>query len=106
MRNRTRGKVTLPMVIRMPYAGGIGGVEHHCDSSESYYAHTPGLTVVAPATVADAYTLLRKAIEFPDPVDLHGAEEALLGQGRSRSRRGRSRASGRPSYGGKARTRR
>ncbi|MEV0799282.1 alpha-ketoacid dehydrogenase subunit beta [Kribbella sp. NPDC050281] len=68
MRNRTRGKITLPMVIRMPYAGGIGGVEHHCDSSESYYAHTPGLTVVAPATVADAYTLLRRAIEMPDPV--------------------------------------
>jgi pyruvate dehydrogenase E1 component beta subunit len=68
MRNRTRGRVTLPMVIRMPYAGGIGGVEHHCDSSESYYAHTPGLTVVAPSTVADAYTLLRKAIEHPDPV--------------------------------------
>jgi pyruvate dehydrogenase E1 component beta subunit len=68
MRNRTRGRITLPMVIRMPYAGGIGGVEHHSDSSESYYAHTPGLTVVAPATVADAYTLLRKAIEFPDPV--------------------------------------
>jgi pyruvate dehydrogenase E1 component beta subunit len=68
MRNRTRGKVTLPMVIRVPYAGGIGGVEHHCDSSESYYAHTPGLTVVAPATVADAYTLLRRAIELPDPV--------------------------------------
>jgi pyruvate dehydrogenase E1 component beta subunit len=68
MRNRTRGRVALPMVIRVPYAGGIGGVEHHCDSSESYYAHTPGLTVVVPATVADAYTLLRKAIEWPDPV--------------------------------------
>jgi 2-oxoisovalerate dehydrogenase E1 component beta subunit len=68
MRNRTRGRITLPMVIRMPYAGGIGGVEHHCDSSESYYAHTPGLTVVAPATAADAYTLLRRAIELPDPV--------------------------------------
>ncbi|GAA1680120.1 alpha-ketoacid dehydrogenase subunit beta [Kribbella yunnanensis] len=68
MRNRTRGRVALPMVIRMPYAGGIGGVEHHCDSSESYYAHTPGLTVVAPSTVADAYTLLRRAIEWPDPV--------------------------------------
>jgi pyruvate dehydrogenase E1 component beta subunit len=68
MRNRTRGRIALPMVIRIPYAGGIGGVEHHCDSSESYYAHTPGLTVVAPATVADAYTLLRKAIEWPDPV--------------------------------------
>lgn len=41
--NRTRGSLRLPMVIRIPYAGGIGGVEHHCDSSESYYAHTPGL---------------------------------------------------------------
>lgn len=66
--NRTRGSLRLPMVIRIPYAGGIGGVEHHCDSSEAYYAHTPGLTVVAPATNADAYGLLRAAIESPDPV--------------------------------------
>ncbi|MET8148505.1 alpha-ketoacid dehydrogenase subunit beta [Actinoplanes sp. NPDC049668] len=68
MRNRTRGRVTLPMVIRVPYAGGIGGVEHHCDSSEAYWAHTPGLHVVAPATPADAYGLLRDAIASPDPV--------------------------------------
>ncbi len=68
MRNRTKGKVGLPIVIRIPYAGGIGGVEHHCDSSESYYVHTPGLTVLAPATVADAYTMLRDAIELDDPV--------------------------------------
>jgi 2-oxoisovalerate dehydrogenase E1 component beta subunit len=68
MRNRTRGKVTLPMVIRVPYAGGIGGVEHHCDSSEAYYAHTPGLQLVAPATASDAYVLLREAIASPDPV--------------------------------------
>ena len=68
MRNRTRGAIALPMVIRVPYAGGIGGVEHHSDSSEAYYAHTPGLTVVTPATVADAYSLLREAIEYPDPV--------------------------------------
>ncbi|MCR3748954.1 alpha-ketoacid dehydrogenase subunit beta [Lentzea californiensis] len=68
MGNRTRGKVRLPIVIRIPYAGGIGGVEHHCDSSEAYYAHTPGLTVVAPATNADAYGLLRAAIASPDPV--------------------------------------
>ncbi len=67
-RNRTRGRVTLPMVIRIPYAGGIGGVEHHCDSSEAYYAHTPGLKVVTPATVEDAYWLLRDAIADPDPV--------------------------------------
>jgi pyruvate dehydrogenase E1 component beta subunit len=68
MRNRTAGRVNLPMVIRVPYGGGIGGVEHHSDSSEAYYAHTPGLKVVTPATVQDAYTLLREAINDPDPV--------------------------------------
>ncbi|KRF08299.1 2-oxoisovalerate dehydrogenase [Arthrobacter sp. Soil782] len=68
MPNRTKGKVKLPLVMRIPYAGGIGGVEHHCDSSESYYVHTPGLTVLAPATVRDAYLMLRDAIRFPDPV--------------------------------------
>lgn len=68
LRNRTRGVLSVPMVIRVPYAGGIGGVEHHCDSSEAYYAHTPGLKVVTPATVADAYGLLREAIDDPDPV--------------------------------------
>ncbi|TMQ90317.1 alpha-ketoacid dehydrogenase subunit beta [Actinomadura soli] len=68
MRNRTRGRVELPLVIRIPYAGGIGGVEHHCDSSEAYYAHTPGLKVVTPATVEDAYSLLLEAIDDPDPV--------------------------------------
>ncbi|GGQ41839.1 pyruvate dehydrogenase E1 component beta subunit [Actinomadura coerulea] len=67
-RNRTRGRLSLPMVIRIPYAGGIGGVEHHCDSSEAYYAHTPGLKVVTPATADDAYWLLRDAVTDPDPV--------------------------------------
>jgi 2-oxoisovalerate dehydrogenase E1 component beta subunit len=68
MGNRTKGAMRMPIVIRIPYAGGIGGVEHHCDSSESYYVHTPGLTVVAPATPQDAYGLLREAIRCPDPV--------------------------------------
>ncbi len=68
LRNRTMGRLSLPMVIRMPYAGGIGGVEHHCDSSEAYYAHTPGLKVVTPGDAADAYSLLRAAIDDPDPV--------------------------------------
>ena len=68
LRNRTRGAVSVPIVIRVPYAGGIGGVEHHCDSSESYYAHTPGLHVLAPSNPADAYGLLREAIASPDPV--------------------------------------
>lgn len=68
MHNRTRGKLKMPMVIRVPYAGGIGGVEHHCDSSESYYAHTAGLKVYTPATVADGYRMLREAIDSDDPV--------------------------------------
>ncbi|MFF3488939.1 alpha-ketoacid dehydrogenase subunit beta [Streptomyces sp. NPDC002701] len=68
MRNRTRGTLPLPITIRVPYGGRIGAVEHHSDSSEAYYAHTPGLHVVAPATVADAYGLLREAIASDDPV--------------------------------------
>jgi pyruvate dehydrogenase E1 component beta subunit len=68
LHNRTGGRVSLPVVIRIPYGGGIGGVEHHCDASEAYYAHTPGLRVVTPATPADAYRLLRQAIDCPDPV--------------------------------------
>jgi 2-oxoisovalerate dehydrogenase E1 component beta subunit len=68
LRNRTRGRVALPIVVRIPFGGGIGGVEHHSDSSEVYYTHTPGLRVVAPGTPADAYRLLRQAIACPDPV--------------------------------------
>lgn len=68
MRNRTRGAVPLPLTVRVPYGGGIGGVEHHGDSSEAYYVATPGLHVVTPATVADAYGLLRRAIASDDPV--------------------------------------
>lgn len=67
-RNRTRGAVSLPMVIRVPTAGGIGGLEHHCDSSEAFYAHTAGLTVIAPSTVEDSYGMLREAIALDDPV--------------------------------------
>lgn len=68
MRNRTRGRVSLPIVIRIPCAGGIGGVEHHSDSSEAYWTHTPGLTVVTPSNPADAYSMLREAIRSDDPV--------------------------------------
>ena len=68
LHNRTRGRITLPVVIRVPYGGGIGGVEHHSDSSEAYWVHTPGLRVVAPATASDAYWLLRQAIRSDDPV--------------------------------------
>jgi 2-oxoisovalerate dehydrogenase E1 component beta subunit len=68
MRNRTRGALPMPVVIRVPYGGGIGGVEHHSDASEAYAVHTPGLHVVTPASIEDAYGLLRAAIASDDPV--------------------------------------
>jgi pyruvate dehydrogenase E1 component beta subunit len=60
--------MSVPIVIRIPYGGGIGAVEHHSESHEAYFAHTAGLVVVTPATPADAYSLLRESIESPDPV--------------------------------------
>jgi 2-oxoisovalerate dehydrogenase E1 component beta subunit len=68
MRNRTRGALATPVVVRVPYGGGIGAVEHHSDCSEAYAAHTPGLHILTPATVADAYGLLRQAVRGQDPV--------------------------------------
>ncbi|HKX11613.1 MAG TPA: alpha-ketoacid dehydrogenase subunit beta [bacterium] len=67
-RNRTRGEFPLSMVIRMPYGGGVRAFEHHSESREAYYAHTPGLKVVIPSTPRDAYGLLQSAIRDPDPV--------------------------------------
>jgi 2-oxoisovalerate dehydrogenase E1 component beta subunit len=67
-RNRSRGRLRLPVTIRIPYGGGIGGAEHHGESPETYFAHTAGLTVVTPATPADAYGLLRESIACDDPV--------------------------------------
>nr|WP_308015382.1 transketolase C-terminal domain-containing protein [Pseudonocardia sp. ICBG1293] len=68
MRHRSRGRLDLPMVIRIPFGGGVGAVEQHSDSSESYYSHTPGLRVVAPSCAEDAYGLLRSSIQCSDPV--------------------------------------
>ncbi len=68
MRNRTRGNLTCPMVIRFPTSGGIRALEHHSDSPEAYYCHTPGLKVVMPSTPYQAKGLLISAIRDPDPV--------------------------------------
>jgi pyruvate dehydrogenase E1 component beta subunit len=67
-RNRSRHRFTAPLVIRIPYGGGIGAAEHHSESAEVIYAHTPGLKVVVPASPADAKGLLLAAIGDPDPV--------------------------------------
>jgi pyruvate/2-oxoglutarate/acetoin dehydrogenase E1 component len=68
IRNRSRHRFTAPLVIRMPYGGGIGAAEHHSESTEALYAHVPGLKVVVPSRPSDAAGLLRAAIEDPDPV--------------------------------------
>lgn len=66
--NRHDGKVSMPVVIRVPYGGHIGAIEHHQESPEAYFAHTPGLRVVAPSTPNDAYWMMQQAIQSNDPV--------------------------------------
>lgn len=68
LRNRTRGRLSCPMVLRAPYGGGIHAPEHHSESFEAMFAHIPGLRVVIPSTPKRAYGLLLAAIEDPDPV--------------------------------------
>lgn len=68
MHFRTSGKIAMPMVIRIPFAGGIGAVEHHSESPEAQFAHTPGLKVVACSNPIDAYWMIQQAIASPDPI--------------------------------------
>ncbi|HXH34125.1 MAG TPA: transketolase C-terminal domain-containing protein [Plantibacter sp.] len=66
--NRHEGKLAMPVVIRIPYGGHIGAVEHHQESPEAYFAHTAGLRVVSPSTPNDAYWMIQEAIASNDPV--------------------------------------
>ena len=68
IRTRSRGRYTCPLVIRFPYGGGIHAPEHHSESPETYYVHTPGIKVVVPSTPYDTKGLLISAIRDPDPV--------------------------------------
>jgi 2-oxoisovalerate dehydrogenase E1 component beta subunit len=68
MHLRSLGTVQLPIVIRIPFGGGIGAVEHHSESPEAYFTHTAGLRVVACSNPADAYSMIQQAILCPDPV--------------------------------------
>ena len=65
---RSEGFTQMPVVIRIPYGGGIGAVEHHSESPEAYFAHTAGLRIVTPSNPNDAYWMMQQAIESPDPV--------------------------------------
>ena len=68
MHFRSGGKLRMPIVIRVPYGGSIGAVEHHSESPEAYFAHTPGLKVVTCSNPLDAYWMIQQAIELDDPV--------------------------------------
>jgi pyruvate dehydrogenase E1 component beta subunit len=68
MHYRSQGKVRIPMVIRIPFGGGIGAVEHHSESPEAYFAHTPGLKVVTCSNPQDAYSMIQQAIASDDPI--------------------------------------
>lgn len=67
-RYRSEGNLNLPIVIRIPYGGGIGAVEHHGESPEALFTHIPGLRVISPSTPADAYWMIQQAIQEEDPV--------------------------------------
>ncbi len=90
MRNRTRGRLTCPMVLRAPFGGGIHAPEHHSESLEVLIAHIPGIRVVIPSSPARAYGLLLAAIRDPDPVVFlepkriyRGAAQAVLNDGQA-----------------------
>lgn len=68
MHSRTNGQYEVPVTLRLPYGGAVGAIEHHSESPEAYFAHTPGLRVVSPSSAHDAYWMLRKSIQHPDPV--------------------------------------
>lgn len=68
MHYRSGGLIQLPVVIRVPYAGGIGAIEHHSESPEALFAHTPGLRIISPATPQDGFDMIQQAIASPDPV--------------------------------------
>jgi pyruvate dehydrogenase E1 component beta subunit len=93
LRKRSEGRHTMGLVIRIPYQGGIGGIEHHSESPESYFAHTAGLRVVTCANPNDAYWMMQQAVACDDPViffepksrywdkgevDLHQAPQGLF----------------------------
>ncbi|MBT1004422.1 alpha-ketoacid dehydrogenase subunit beta [Paenarthrobacter sp. DKR-5] len=68
MHARSDGQLTVPVVIRIPYGGGIGSVEHHSESPEALFAHTAGLRIITPSNPQDAYWMIQQAVECQDPV--------------------------------------
>ena len=89
MRARSLGHVQLPIVIRIPFGGGIGAVEHHSESNEAYFAHTAGLRVVCCANPHDAHWMIQQAIECPDPVVFYEPKRRYWDKGEVAAQPGR-----------------
>ena len=68
MHSRSNGNLTVPVVIRIPYGGGIGSIEHHSESPEALFAHTAGLRIITPSNPHDAYWMIQQAVDCQDPV--------------------------------------
>lgn len=68
MHARSEGRLTAPVVIRIPYGGGIGSIEHHSESPEALFAHTAGLRIISPSNAHDAYWMIQQAVACQDPV--------------------------------------
>ncbi|MBG0740799.1 alpha-ketoacid dehydrogenase subunit beta [Paeniglutamicibacter antarcticus] len=68
IRTRSSGQLSAPVVIRIPYGGGIGSIEHHSESPEALFAHTAGLRIISPSNAHDAYWMIQQAVACPDPV--------------------------------------
>ena len=81
MHNRSGGTMTMPITIRIPFGGGIGAIEHHSESPEAYFAHTPGLKVVACSNPSDAYWMIQQAIADDDPVIFFEPKRRYWGKG-------------------------
>jgi pyruvate dehydrogenase E1 component beta subunit len=79
--NRSAGLVRMPITIRIPFGGGIGAVEHHSESPEAYFAHTPGLKVVSCSSPSDAYWMIQQAIRSDDPVVFFEPKRRYWGKG-------------------------
>ena len=89
MRARSLGHVQLPIVIRIPFGGGIGAVEHHSESNEAYFAHTAGLRVVCCSNPHDAHWMIQQAIECPDPVVFYEPKRRYWDKGEVAAQPGR-----------------
>ena len=83
MHNRSAGRLLVPLVIRIPYGGGIGAVEHHSESPEAYFCHTPGLKVVTCSNPVDAYWMIQQAIASDDPIIFWNPSVAITSGPRS-----------------------